>query len=809
MRDLYESQWRAFIYESDRYDADFLADAERRISMEVKPHTTDGNAAKNYFKLLYELHTLRDGAHLDLLLQHAVRPQFAARDEAVRLLLQHRRDDAVALVTAGLGRDGPYGYPPEYEELVELAKLEFSDAGGAFFRKLYFEWSGCRVRKGAMKSLITNPPEGMERAIHDLFVELVAARSGKDHIDAWVELAGYSCAMFDAELRPFLTGKSKRLREAAAAHFAETEPRESFDFAVQLLASKKVDDRIGGVCLLWKLATSEAGRELQEALAKETSKQVRKVLTDVLRGLGVAVVAEPEKKASAVGTLAEFETALAKKPKSIKLPKAPWLDFEKLPPLVAMDGTELAELTTTFVIQKQARGNKVALAPELELLLSFLDRSRNAAFAHAVLDQWFASDQKANTQWALGLAGVTGDNSIMPRLLEPIEKWCQANRGAVAQWAVTGIGLLGTDEALTTLDGLINKFRSKRKYVGAAAKEAIITTAEMRGISLDELDDMIVPSFGFDADGRRPFESSRGTVCAVLKPDFKLGWFDPATEKETKSTPSTLTSSAKEDLKELRKFLRESVKAQTFRLERMMVQQRRWPVARWRELFEAHPLLHTFAVRLVWGVHDAVGTLLRTFRRYPNGLLADASGDLEELPESDTMIGLVHPLVLDAGTINAWQEHLQRFKVKPPFVQMDRVIRSLDPLHGNRKIIDLAKGVSMDAGSLRSRCEKRGWSVGATGDGGRINCFFKQYPAAGTEAYLEVDDFAAFSSYEDEVTLGEAQFARFDPHRRRAYLAEGPYVPDADPVLSFGDVPPVVYSETISDLEAIVEGQTS
>ena len=51
----------------------------------------------------------------------------------------------------------------------------------------------------------------------------------------------------------------------------------------------------------------------------------------------------------------------------------------------------------------------------------------------------------------------------------------------------------------------------------------------------------------------------------------------------------------------------------------------------------------------MWGVYDGTGSLLRTFRRYPNGLLADAAGTLEELPETDTMIGMIHPLEFDAG----------------------------------------------------------------------------------------------------------------------------------------------------------------
>jgi len=58
------------------------------------------------------------------------------------------------------------------------------------------------------------------------------------------------------------------------------------------------------------------------------------------------------------------------------------------------------------------------------------------------------------------------------------------------------------------------------------------------------------------------------------------------------------------------------------------------------------------------------------------------------------MIGIVHPLDLtgtpgqDSSTSNsldAWRSHLARFKVKPPFPQIDRPVELLDSLHGNRR----------------------------------------------------------------------------------------------------------------------------
>ena len=108
----------------------------------------------------------------------------------------------------------------------------------------------------------------------------------------------------------------------------------------------------------------------------------------------------------------------------------------------------------------------------------------------------------------------------------------------------------------------------------------------------------------------------------------------------------------------------------------------------------------------------------------------------------------------------------------------------------------------MDCSTLRSRAEKRGWSLGTTGDGGRILSLYKQFPAVGVEAYLYVEGLMAFSGYGDEVTLHEGVFTRIDSDRPRAYLPNEPYDSDHERVLSFGQVPAVVYSETLCDVTA-------
>jgi hypothetical protein len=205
----------------------------------------------------------------------------------------------------------------------------------------------------------------------------------------------------------------------------------------------------------------------------------------------------------------------------------------------------------------------------------------------------------------------------------------------------------------------------------------------------------------------------------------------------------------------------------------------------------------------VWGIYDASGNLLRTFRRYPNGLLADAAGGLEELTESDIQIGMVHPLELDDEVLTAWRVHLARMKVNPPFPQIDRPVECLDPMLGNRRQLTLAEGKNVSAGTFKSRAEKRGWVRGSVVDAGGISAYYKLYAGAGVEVTLSTDDFYIGIDPMETITLGVALFAKAGSIQRGSYVYDEP-APDDPRVLRFDQVPPVVYSETIADLKAII-----
>lgn len=568
------------------------------------------------------------------------------------------------------------------------------------------------------------------------------------------------------------------------------------------LNHKSVPARLAGVQLLQGLGSPAALALLLKRITSEENTKVRAAIHDALKFHGALPVPEKEDPANASKTLQAMDPHFSTALKKGKLPPGTWWRVDQSG-LRSIGGCQLSASAADFLILEYSRRKIIETAPDTLQLVACLDKKSAADFALALLNAWLAEGQDSKHRWVLALAGTLGDSRIISTLLPWIPKWCEAARHKLAEYAAQGISLLGSNEALMVLDTLASRYRSKFRNVGAAAAAAFQSAAQARGISPDELGDLVVPSLDFNEDGQRRFEWDGGAALAELTMDLKLEWSDPDSEKSWKALPASASDAVKAEVKELGKLLRETGKAQALRLEQALVKQRRWPVASWQELYEKHPLLRAYATRLVWGVYTAEGTFQRAFRRYPNGILADAAGAMEELPEGEARIGLLHPLELDDAALTAWQAHLARFKVQPPFPQLDRPVERLEPNLHNRRVLSLTEGREISYGTFRSRAEKRGWGRGSVVDAGGISSYYKLFPGAGVEVSLETGDMYVGMDPMETLTLGPARFCTAGSIQRGSYVYDEPA--ENDPrLLTFGEVPPVVYSETVSDLKAII-----
>lgn len=793
--------------------------------------------------VLEKLIELRPERHQEVFLSFSSRPEIFANSRLFERLFGQAPDRALALLPAiysgGHFREH-YAQVGEYRKALELAARDWK-AAGAVICEAIVSHADPESRTAALELFLRCRTEEGTEGIAALARRLLGSL---DDLEAkariYRAMAMGAPTLFADEWRDLLGGSSKQLREIAADAWAVAEPEAARLFALDKLRAKRADQRLGAAAVLLICGTGEDAMLVRRVMDDEKSPPVRAEFGKVLAKAGVALPAKTERDGSTEipATLAEWEGMLAAQKRKTKAPAAEWLDVPALPALFGKDGSTvgLATIAHVFAIQAarkeiangtsfdfvpidQEAGNSgeqlmrvvqtpvvgqrsIQIAPDLAPVFALIDRARSGDFALALLNAWLGSEQEAKHRWAMAIAGALGDTRILSVLNSWIPKWCEASRGKLAEYAARAIALQGGDEALMLLDALATRYRSKQRNIGAAAAQAFQSAADARGLSADELGDVVVPAFGFNEDGLRDFAWEGGAARAELGVDLKLGWSDPESDKALKGLPASAPDARKAEAKELGKLLREAAKSQTARLELSLVRQRRWPAARWRELYETHPVLRAFATRLVWGVYGADGALLRCFRRYPNGLLADAAGGLEELPEADARIGMVHPLELSTEATTAWRAHLARFKVTPPFPQLDRAVERLDPLHANRRELALVQGKELGAGTFRSRAEKRGWQRGSVVDGGGVSGYFKAFPGAGVEVSIDLDGLFIGIDPMDTVTLGVARFSKADSVERGSYVYDDPKAGD-ERLLAFGAVPAVVYSETVGDLKAI------
>ena len=480
----------------------------------------------------------------------------------------------------------------------------------------------------------------------------------------WLEAAGYGPRIFRSELMTLLGDKLVTLRQIAARGLETVADPEMVIQTLEMILRGKVDQKLGAADLIGKIGDASCISPLEEAVMMESNNKVRAVMHEALNEIRTRMESSVDDQ-STRSLLVDLEASFAKQISDMKWAAPSWLRHGALPPLMTKDGSTLSSDAVAFLMAKQSKHKNMEAAPHILPLLAHIDCGKSAPFAAALVEGFLSSSQVTADRWALTLAGMLGDSRIIPPLLSQIQDWCIDSRRRLAEYAVQAIALLPGDEPLMVLGALSNRYRTQYKNVGKSCEDAFIATATARGVTPDELGDLVVPDFGFGFDGIRHFEWDTGGVGAELGANFKLSWFDLPTEGILKSLPANVPDEIKIEVKTLGKLLRETVKAQTVRLEASLIQQRRWSVARWRELFENHPLLRLFACGLVWGIYDTSGKLLRTFRRYGNGILADAKGKVEELQEIDFAIGMVHPLELDSSLNEEWRIHFGRMKVTP------------------------------------------------------------------------------------------------------------------------------------------------
>ena len=653
------------------------------------------------------------------------------------------------------------------------------------------------LRRASISMLIGFRDPADDENIATLIDAELASSNTEDLISAIPIAASWNCARFAPRLWQLLAHKSKPLRETAVVALAGL-GEAAVGKAIELLAARKSETRAAAAALLGRLGTSAAIDALRSALDAEKSDAVSEAIRTAL-GSATAVAggsaSPPEVSRAAI------EASILKAAPKVKFP-VDWLDPQKLPALHFADGCPLDADTVRYLLFRQSRCKAIEADVDARPIYNLIDHTSSGNFALAVLNGFFGSGAEAGDRWALAIAGLLGDERVVPLLSRQVQEWANSARGKLAEYAVQALALQASDAALLAVDALAIRYRTKFKNIGKAAADAFGRAAEARGLSSAELGDRVVPWLGFTPGQPRVLSWGESQIEVGIGLDFKPVYRDVAKKKRVAALPGSAPTVAKAEMKELSAALKEAVKAQLLRLENLMVQQHRWPAARWTELFLMHPVLTPFAARLVWAQYDDAGLLTRTVRALEDRTLTTASDEAAS-PPANGFVGIVHPLELDAALRQAWLQHLADYDIAPPFPQLQRSVVLPTADQRALKIFHDFENIELNAMTFRGRAEKRGWVRGSVVDAGAVPYYYKPFPAAGVDVFLYVEGMYIGIDTDSSITLRTFYFVRHGSVEVGSYTYDEPSKEGDERLIPAGEVRPIAYSEALGDLRQI------
>nr|AHZ45634.1 hypothetical protein [uncultured bacterium] len=351
------------------------------------------------------------------------------------------------------------------------------------------------------------------------------------------------------------------------------------------------------------------------------------------------------------------------------------------------------------------------------------------------------------------------------------------------------------DEAIGQLQRL--KARVRHRATLRRIDQALSAVAAVRGLSSEALQDLVVEDADLAQDGSRSWPAGPYDLYLFLTDDgdVELAVFERDSGRAMGAPPKVVRNEhfgVLNEAKAVQKVLSDTLSTQKHRLEQALESQRAWSWTSWRQVFGRHPLMRHLAMRLVWTVY-LEGKLIDT-ACFNGEELVDAGNDHVRVPPKGEL-RLLHPALVDPGTLRAWQGQVVARRLIQPFKQVFREVYYPLPGEAERRRSERFAGMVVRHRQMYALLRGRGWS-GLAGIGPTGYMGLKELPGAGLTAVV---GFRQFRHYQDrqrrQVTLGGVEFLP-------SPLKDTPSGVDSRvPLASIGAV---AYSEVMRDIALVV-----
>jgi Domain of unknown function (DUF4132) len=345
--------------------------------------------------------------------------------------------------------------------------------------------------------------------------------------------------------------------------------------------------------------------------------------------------------------------------------------------------------------------------------------------------------------------------------------------------------------------GSLTRLRRKLKRSGEikTVDKALAALAQARGMGAGELEEIGLPDYGFASDGRLEIAVGPATATLTITDANTLETSWRAVDgSPLKGPPAEVKTHHAEALKELKartKEIGETLKAQCARLERLYLDERKWPLDQWRARYLDEALVAGMTRRLIWS--------FKLGDRWLTGLpeakqIGDERGQRVDLDGSDVHVRLWHPMQSEASHVLAWRQRLASLEITQPFKQAHREIYVLtDAERETSTYSNRFAGHIVQQHLFRALCQARGWSAPAFGvwDPGNSRPM-KRVPAQELRAEFWVEPIEEESSTDQGF-----KFLYLSTDQVR-------FATSAGEPLVLEQVPAVLFSELMRDVDLFV-----
>ncbi len=578
----------------------------------------------------------------------------------------------------------------------------------------------------------------------------------------------------------------------------------------QLLSSKKAGDREMGIRVLAEWNTPQDRDALQDLYEKEKNSKLRTLLDTVL---GRASEGGPDGK----GTPGSGNSPLSREEMVKNLHKGgkkrslAWAYETPFSPVHTKGGGQATEEYLQALLLCYCGMTKPGISNDAALLAEDLEPQELAVYVGELFDKWMEAGAEAKKRWVLYVSSIHGGSEIVKRLHHQIQEWPQNARGAIAADAVQALALSPQPQALLIVDGIARKF--KFKQVKTAAGQALEFAASQLGLTREQLEDKIVPSLGFDEHMERRFDYGNRSFTVTITPALEVEVFDES-GKKLKNIPAPgvrddaeKAAAAYAEFKEMKKQMKTTVSSQKQRLEMALSTERLWTVSAWRELFVRNPIMHQFAIGLIWGIYEE-HRLVQSFRYMEDGSFNTEDEEEYTLPEAQSeslpgpeqsRIGLVHPLELSEESLETWKQQLQDYEIIQPIEQLNRAVYHLTQEEQEAKSLERFGGMVINDLSLGGKLTTLGWYRGSVQDAGGFYTYYREDASLGLGAELHFSgSFVGSGSMGgEEVTVYDVRFYKAGAIERGSYCYDEV---EGEKQIPLKDIPSRYFSEIVWQL---------